>query len=824
MAVESKDSPDLPLVLAGLCGTVLEQRYEIVRVLGAGGMGAVFEARHLRLDRPVAIKVLKPALAGESEYNERFLREAKSATKVRHRNVVEILDYGETAAGLLYSVMEFLVGQDLEQLLDEQPQGRLPWARARALLVQIASGLRAAHREGVVHRDIKPANCFITHEDDEPLVKLVDFGIAKLSGSERGPTLTGTAQVLGTPSYIAPEMIRTAQPAGPQSDIYSLGVMAYRMLTGRVPFAGETVFELLRKACFDPVPPLREIVPEVPPAVEEFVLTLLAKDPQARPSDMQQVRQGLLALEEEIPAVPSGQAAGASVPSVAVGRVPAGSGVSSVAVGHPGSGMSPAAVGHPGSDMSTAAVGHGPPGSGVSPAAVGHRLPQLGVGGELGPGVTGGVSVGQASPHEAMATGPEAAARGVVGGAVGHWPEGAAATGHAAGVDAGLGVKAPTSPPGAYVGQSPGGSIAGNGAVTAWASPASSIAKPSSQWSETLPTAGESTLSGADASKVVTRSRGRGAWWLGVAGLLAAAVGVLGGRMLVAEFASPSSAEGDPTRSGMSVEERTEPSSAASAEAPAGADENPAGVAENLAGVAENLAGVAENPAGVAENPTGVAENPAGVVGNPTGADGSSAEIVESVAEIDGAPAEADGSPAGAAENSAGMDRSPAGAAKNSAGMDGNPAGVAENPAVLGAEPGSLSERSGEAKSDPLPVDLSSASAESPSAVSSSAEPPPTTSPPADARPKRTGNSARSSGPPSDAKLVKRLERRIKSKCIKSPGDGPVIMTFLVTTDGNVMGITASPAGPVGQCAKSQVKGVKFRTRSSRVPLKIHAK
>ena len=296
MTASVRGSSDVPAALAGLSGTVLEQRYELGRVLGSGGMGAVFEARHLRLDRPVAIKVLRPAYAAESEYIERFLREAKAASKIRHRNVVEILDYGEAAGGLVYSVMEFLVGQDLQQLLQAQPQGRLSWARAYGLLVQIASGLKAAHGQGVIHRDIKPANCFLTDEDGEPVVKLVDFGIARLEGSERGHTLTGTAQVLGTPSYIAPELVRTPQPASPQSDVYALGVLAYRMLAGGVPFVADTVFELLRVACFEPVPSLRARVPEVPVEVEGLVLQMLAKEPERRPADMLAVRQRLVAL------------------------------------------------------------------------------------------------------------------------------------------------------------------------------------------------------------------------------------------------------------------------------------------------------------------------------------------------------------------------------------------------------------------------------------------------------------------------------------------------------------------------------------------------
>ncbi|MCA9711629.1 MAG: serine/threonine protein kinase, partial [Myxococcales bacterium] len=246
----------------------------------------------------VAIKVLWPSLAKEGVYVARFLREAKAASRVRHRNVVELLDYGEAAGGLVYSVMELLEGQDLQDLLESQLEGRLGWVQACGLLVQIASGLKAAHGRGVIHRDIKPANCFLTEEDDEPVVKLVDFGVAKLE-DDRGQTLTGVAQVVGTPSYIAPEMVRSRAPASPRTDVYALGVLAYQMLTGRVPFKAKTFFELMRQVCFEPVPSLRDQAPGIPPAVEAFVLELLAKDPEHRPPDMATVRARLVALSQE---------------------------------------------------------------------------------------------------------------------------------------------------------------------------------------------------------------------------------------------------------------------------------------------------------------------------------------------------------------------------------------------------------------------------------------------------------------------------------------------------------------------------------------------
>ena len=283
--------------LTELSSTVLDGRYMLGKTLGTGGMGAVFEAHDLLLKRPVAVKIIRPAYAERRDHIKRFLLEAQAASKIRHRNVVVSLDYGETPEGLLYSVMELLAGQDLKQLLKESPKGRLPWSQACGLLIQLASGLKAAHDQGVIHRDIKPANCFVTKEDDQPVIKLVDFGIAKINDSSDIEQITRTSQVLGTPSYIAPELVRSKGVPSPRSDVYSLGIVAYRMLTGNLPFIGETAFEVMYRACTESPPRLRKQVPETPAGVETLILAMLSKKPELRPANMGVVRQRLQALE-----------------------------------------------------------------------------------------------------------------------------------------------------------------------------------------------------------------------------------------------------------------------------------------------------------------------------------------------------------------------------------------------------------------------------------------------------------------------------------------------------------------------------------------------
>jgi len=267
-----------------LSNTVLG-RYRLLRRLGAGGMGSVYLAQHELIDRQVALKVLHPSLAQKAGARKRFLREARAASKVKHPGVVEIHDVA-FAGEHVYFVMELLAGCDLSDRL--VAEGRLPWPQAYPILHQVADALATAHAAGVVHRDIKPSNCFlVAAPDGSERVKVVDFGIAKLAADELAPAdrLTATGEVFGTLGYMAPEM---GQGAGddPRSDVYALGVMMFELLTGRLPFMGNSLQVLSQHLTVSPPAP-RSLDPSIPPEVERVVLRALEKQPDDRFASMQ---------------------------------------------------------------------------------------------------------------------------------------------------------------------------------------------------------------------------------------------------------------------------------------------------------------------------------------------------------------------------------------------------------------------------------------------------------------------------------------------------------------------------------------------------------
>lgn len=311
-----------------LTGTVLG-RYRLLRRLGAGGMGAVYLAQHELIDRQVALKVLHPSLGRKPEARKRFLREARAASKVKHPGVVEIHDVA-FAGDHVFFVMELLAGRDLADRLVAAK--RLPWPAAFPIVHQVAQALAAAHAAGVVHRDIKPSNCFlVAGPDGTERVKVVDFGIAKLVAEEGTTTerLTATGEVFGTLGYMAPEM---AQGAGddPRSDVYSLGVMTFELLTGRLPFEGPAL-AVVSQHLTKPPPSPRSLDVSIPPAVERLVLRALAKHPDERFASMRHFIAALEAAAPEV-AAPAGAPRRDPAPARARAAPPAGAPVLPAAI------------------------------------------------------------------------------------------------------------------------------------------------------------------------------------------------------------------------------------------------------------------------------------------------------------------------------------------------------------------------------------------------------------------------------------------------------------------------------------------------------------
>jgi CheY-like chemotaxis protein len=265
-------------------GIVVDGRYVLEQRLGGGAFGAVWRARHLELKVLVALKILRVEVASTYEAQARFRREGISACRVSHPNAVTVLDFSVTESGLPYLVMELLEGTDLDREI--RRSGRLSPRRASSLMVPVCRALAAAHARGIIHRDIKPSNIFIHRADSAEIVKVLDFGLAKLSGDAAGwDRLTASGAVPGTVAYVAPERFRGRTYDG-RSDVYGVGVTLYEALTGRVPFAAldGDVMAVMAMHIHDPPPPPRAFSSEVPEWLERLVLQALSKDPLDRPN------------------------------------------------------------------------------------------------------------------------------------------------------------------------------------------------------------------------------------------------------------------------------------------------------------------------------------------------------------------------------------------------------------------------------------------------------------------------------------------------------------------------------------------------------------
>jgi len=272
--------------------------YRVVRLLGKGGMGAVYLARHPGIGAQVAVKFLHPRFSGDRNHVERFFNEARAVNLIGHENIVKTLDFGVTPDGRYYFVMEHLNGQPLSSLL----QKPVPFSMAGPILLQCCRALQAAHERQIVHRDLKPDNIFLLSQmGKKNFVKLVDFGIAKLVDPAGGAGMTEAGALIGTPEYMSPEQAagRTAE-VGRRSDVYSLGVVMYQLATGRVPFHGTTTAETLVAQMLEKPPPPRSIEPSVPEAYEKVVLKALEKKREDRWQSMGELHDAILACMKEL--------------------------------------------------------------------------------------------------------------------------------------------------------------------------------------------------------------------------------------------------------------------------------------------------------------------------------------------------------------------------------------------------------------------------------------------------------------------------------------------------------------------------------------------
>src|SRR5438093_6976546 len=265
--------------LASRLGQALGSSYTLEGEIGRGGMGVVFSARDERLKRQVAIKVLPPELAFREEIRLRFLREAETAARLSHPHIVPIHSVGEGPDGLVYFVMAFVDGESLAARLKRR--GRLPAEEARRVMIETADALGAAHAVGIIHRDRKPDNILL--EGSRGRVVVTDFGIAKaLSSTTGSATLTATGVAIGTPHYMSPEQAAGDREIDGRSDLYSLGVVSYQMLTGELPFSAPTVPGILMKHITEQAPRVVAKRPDCPPDLESCVMRCLEKDPEDR--------------------------------------------------------------------------------------------------------------------------------------------------------------------------------------------------------------------------------------------------------------------------------------------------------------------------------------------------------------------------------------------------------------------------------------------------------------------------------------------------------------------------------------------------------------
>jgi serine/threonine-protein kinase len=287
-----------------LSGTRLLDRYRIDQQIGQGGMALVYAGRHLALDLEVAIKVLRQRFAQRQSVVDRFLQEARAASRVRHPHIVEVTDFGSTPDGLVFMVMERLEGETLAATIERE--GRLPWPRVRAIALQLCDAMQTTHDAGIVHRDVSLKNFFRLSRGKNPdFVKVLDFGIARMTtNDDSSPTgtvrrLTSDTQIMGTPEFMSPEQATRSGSVDARSDIYAMGVVLYAMLTAKLPFEAHTAIDMMAKHIYEPVPPPSQHEPDLARAIEQVVLRALEKDPHNRFQSMAALGHALAQIPDD---------------------------------------------------------------------------------------------------------------------------------------------------------------------------------------------------------------------------------------------------------------------------------------------------------------------------------------------------------------------------------------------------------------------------------------------------------------------------------------------------------------------------------------------
>jgi serine/threonine-protein kinase len=296
-----------------LIGEVLAGKYRIEEKIDEGGMGCVYRATHVLMEKTIAIKVLHPALAADDNIVERFTREAKAASRISHPHAISVTDFGESENGVVYLVMEYLRGRTLKDII--RAGGPMPLTRVTEIVRQVAGALEVAHTEGVVHRDLKSDNIMLEEAAGGDWAKVLDFGIAKIQQDvdKTDPGLTAPNLIIGTPQYMSPEQCSQASKIDSRTDIYSFGVILYEMLVGHVPFAGDSPTTIMMKHLQEPAPSVLDERKDLPASVGEVVARALAKRPEDRYQNTNELSDALVAAAADadapdiVPALETGR-------------------------------------------------------------------------------------------------------------------------------------------------------------------------------------------------------------------------------------------------------------------------------------------------------------------------------------------------------------------------------------------------------------------------------------------------------------------------------------------------------------------------------------